>query len=113
MTSLLPQFRKVTRTAFIDSRDNLHIEDMFVPGDTSHTVLWTMNTGAEPEILSDDEIRLSDNGREMNVMDTIAADSDRSGEIVENIVNIFVSVLEWNIHIDGVYGAIGICKNPS
>ena len=67
MTSLLPQFRKVTRTAFIDSRDNLHIEDMFVPGDTSHTVLWTMNTGAEPEILSDDEIRLSDNGREMTI----------------------------------------------
>lgn len=28
----------------------------------------------------------TDKGREMNVMDTIAADSDRSGEIVENIV---------------------------
>ncbi len=67
MTSLLPQFRKVSRTAFLDADDNLHMEDLFVAGDSSHTVVWMMNTEAEPEILSDDEIRLSCRNREMTV----------------------------------------------
>ena len=67
MTSLFPSFRKVTRTATLDRRDDLHIEDVIQTGDASRTVVWMMNTEAGPEVVSEDEIRLVKEDHRMSV----------------------------------------------
>lgn len=67
LTSLMPQFRKVTRTAILDDMDDLHIKDVFETGESSVTVAWVMNTEAEPEIVSDHEVRLACRGHGMTV----------------------------------------------
>ena len=63
----MPQFRKVTRTAILDDMDDLHIKDVFETGESSATVAWVMNTEAEPEIVSDHEVRLACRGHVMTV----------------------------------------------
>lgn len=80
LSSLLPQFVKVTRTAFLDPEDNLHIEDVFENGNSPQTVVWKMNTEAVPEIVSENEVRMRCRGHEMLL--TFEAASPFSLEIV-------------------------------
>ncbi len=67
LTSILPQFRKATRTAVLDRKDRLRIEDRIVTGKEPETLVWMMNTEAVPEIVSNDEILLTCRGHEMRV----------------------------------------------
>ncbi len=82
LSELFPQFEKVVRTAVLDRNDNLHIEDVIEPGNSSRRVVWMMNTEASPEIVSENEIRLECRGRAMSV--SFAASSQFEIKILSN-----------------------------
>ncbi|MBR1927338.1 MAG: heparinase II/III family protein [Bacteroidales bacterium] len=51
------------RKVYLDKRDNLHVEDFLIGGDTRQNLLWTMCTEAEARILGPSAIELRKDGK--------------------------------------------------
>ena len=51
------------RKVFLDRKDNLHVEDFFIGGDSPQVLRWAMCTEAEARILGPGKIELKKDGR--------------------------------------------------
>jgi hypothetical protein len=51
------------RKVYLDKKDNLHIEDFFIGGETKQNLFWTMCTEAEARILGPAAIELKKDGK--------------------------------------------------
>ena len=67
LSSLMPSLKKVKRTAFLDRKDNLHIEDAVETGNSPEKIVWMMNTAAKPVITAPDKAVLESGGHRMEI----------------------------------------------
>lgn len=75
MTTTLGNVKRAHRAVFLDEYDCLHIIDSISTGGEPIELMWVMVTEADAEIISQNEIRLSKNGKTLSM--TILSDSDQ------------------------------------